>query len=563
MKKIISILLTLIVAIGILPLTAFAADPSPIIDTSPLLSIDNKSAYKGMDKPYSAGYIPSVQNGTALVVIPLVATPGTITGDVTITVNLGEPSSSPFVFGNYDQTVMLEDNKVNNETATQSSYLVSLSLPMIPDRVNGRYPVIVTAQYVKASDSTTYSQAFTVYVTVTDGIDPNASPAPTPTPTPVPTEAPVHQPKLIVEGHTITPTDVMAGGTFALNVTLKNTSDSQSVQNIKITAKGDTTDLIPEDDTGSTYIQKIGSGKTADFLVKMQVRPDAKPGPQKVLLAIDYENSKATAFTTSEEIIVQVKQPIRLEYDQPTIPESVNSGDTITISMNLMNMGKSTLYNVRCTLEAPGLIPEGSIFLGNMESGTSKTGDIYVFVGTLDIAGMDMSGDETSGADLSGESDSDSAPAALEPAAAVPGLSVQSRSKVKSSVEAESKEVIISEEAVDEIILPDDASGPVDPAEYGDAVQIGQYGPSEGKIIITYEDEYGQEYSQEVGFMTVINPPVIQPVITDEEVTEEPATVSQWWISVIIAGGIAAGLIAFLKIRNKRRMLLEDQDEDE
>lgn len=348
----------------------------------------------------------------------------------------------------------------------------------------------------------------------------------------------------------------MAGGTFALNVTLKNTSEGQSVQNIKVTTKGDTTDLIPMEDTGSTYIEKIGSGKTKEFLVKMQVRPDAKPGPQKVLLAIEYENSKATAFTASEEIIVQVKQPIRLEYDEPTIPESVNAGDTISISMNLMNMGKSTLYNVRCALEAPGLIPEGSVFLGNMESGTSKTGDIYIFVGTIEMTGTDT-GEDTSGESSDTSGASGAVPAAVEPAAVAPGLSVKSRSKAAISTEAESKEMVIAEEAADGMPIPEDAAGPAD------AGMDAQYGPTQGKIIISYEDEYGQEYSQEVDFTTVINPPVIQPVNTDEEVTEEPDTVSQWWISVIIAGGIAAGLIAFLKIRKKRRMLLEDENEDE
>ena len=334
-------------------------------------------------------------------------------------------------------------------------------------------------------DGVDCSQSFTVYVTVTDGKDPNATPAPEPTPTPEPTEAPRPQPKIIVNSHTVTPADVMAGGTFDLRVTLRNTSESQSVRNLTVTAKGDTTDLIPAGDTGTEYISKISSGSTAEFDVEMQVRPDAKPGPQKVLLSIAYENSQATAFTAEEEIIVQVSQPIRLEYDEPSIPESLNAGDTVSFSLNLMNMGKSTLYNVRFELQAPGLIPEGSAFIGNMESGTSQTGDVYVFVGTLDRT-------DSPGADSEG-----------------------------------------------------------------------QYGPTQGSITIICEDEYGEEYTQQIDFSTVINPPVIQPAVTDEEEMEEPETVSQWWISVIIAGGIAAALAAYLYIRRKKRRLLEDEAEDE
>jgi hypothetical protein len=304
-------------------------------------------------------------------------------------------------------------------------------------------------------------------------------------PTPEPTEAPRPQPKIIINSHEITPADVMAGGIFELTATLRNTSESQSVRNITVTAKGDTTDLIPAENTGTEYISKIGSGSTADFNVKMQVRPDAKPGPQKILLTIAYENSEATPFTTEEEIIVQVKQPIRLQYDEPSIPESLNAGDTVSFSLNLMNMGKSTLYNVRFELEAPGLIPEGSAFIGNMESGTSQTGDIYVFVGTLDMTDSPDGGDD------------------------------------------------------------------------------GQYGPTQGSLIITYEDEYGEEYTQQIDFETVINAPIIQDIVVDEEDMEEPGAMSQWWISVIIAGGIAAALAVYLYLRKKKRRLLEEEAEDD
>ena len=386
-------------------------------------------------------------------------------------------------------TIALQDNPVGDGSVTFPSYLVSLSLPMIAGRINGRYPVGVNTSYMNM-DGVQCSQSFTVYVTVTDGKDPNAEPTPTPEPTPEPTEAPRPQPKIIVSNHTITPAEVMAGGTFDLEVALRNTSESQSVRNITVTAKGDTTDLIPAGDTGTEYISKISSGSTADFNVTMQVRPDAKPGPQKILLTIAYENSEAAAFTTNEEIIVQVKQPIRLKYDEPSIPESLNAGDTVSFSLNLMNMGKSTLYNVRFEVQAPGLIPEGSAFIGNMESGTSQTGDIYVFVGTLDMTDtMDMT----------------------------------------------------------------------DSPDGGDA---GQYGPTQGSLIIIYEDEYGEEYTQQIDFETVINPPMIQTMMDEEIDMEEPETVSQWWISVLIAGGAAAGIIIFILIRRKKRRLLEESEDD-
>jgi len=43
------------------------------------------------------------------------------------------------------------------------------------------------------------------------------------------------------------------------------------------------------------------------------------------------------------------------------------------------------VYNVRCELSAPGLIPSNTAFIGNMEAGTAATGNMDVFIGTKDM----------------------------------------------------------------------------------------------------------------------------------------------------------------------------------
>ncbi len=51
------------------------------------------------------------------------------------------------------------------------------------------------------------------------------------------------------------------------------------------------------------------------------------------------------------------------------------------------------------------------------------------------------------------------------------------------------------------------------------------------------------------------------PVNPDDQ--KKPDTVSQWWVSVMIAGAIAAGLIVFLRIRKKKHMQTEEEHEDD
>ncbi len=129
--------------------------------------------------------------------------------------------------------------------------------------------------------------------------------------------------------------------------------------------------------------------------------------------------------------------------------------------MNLMNMGKSTLYNVRCTLNAPGLIPQGSAYIGNMDPGTSKSGDLYVFIGTKDMTPTTDAATPTAEAATATEE----VPTATGEAATATGESTANTS------------------------APDNSN---------------QYGPTQGKITISYEDEYGKQYSQDIDIATTI-----------------------------------------------------------
>lgn len=497
MKRAGIIILSILTALCVTAGTAFAAGGDAVA-----LTIDNKNLYAGMDRAYSSGYIPAVESGTAKIVLPLVPVQEIKNSSINITADLGDPATSPFVFGNYDKTITLQEYAVNNNTGKAKAYLAELALPLISGRSNGRYPVTINAQG-QLKDGAAFAQSFTLYVTVTDGADPNAHPTGGGIQPPdtgggdsVPPDGgsaggdmggasggggadePKPQPRVMISNYSVNPSPVLAGQEFELSITLQNTNDKQPLNNMKVTVSGETADVIPMGETNSFYFKKVKARETVALSTKMKVQETAEPKPQKILLHIEYEGDKAAAFTSDESVIVQVKQPIRIEFDEPEIPKEVNAGDTMSVSFNVMNMGKGTVYNVRAELEAPGLVPEGSLFIGNMESGSSKKGDMYVFIGTLD-------------------------------------------------------------------------------SEFGGGDN--KYGPTGGKITISYEDEYGEVSSQEMDFMTTINPPVINAPQEEEE--EKPQTQSQWWISVIILGAVIGGVLGiryYLKKRKEKKA--EDED---
>jgi len=481
MKKRWKCLIAILIAIWIwIPSVVFSATDGGV------LSVDNANRYEGMDKPYSQGYLPKVSDGKVHIRLPLVASSALLNDMITVTPNLGDPATSPFVFTNLEKTVKLAEHAVNGGEKKVSSYLIDLTLPLDANRVNGRYPLLFHVKYATA-DGTQYEQTFTLHVTISDRKDPN--PSPTPVPTPEPTPKPIPQPKVIVSQYEVTPETVTAGEEFDVSFTLKNTSDRVNVQNLKITLKPEGTDLIMAEQSNTRYLKSLGKGKSKKFSFHMKARQDAQPKPQKLIISLEYEDDKATAISGSEEMTVQVKQPIRIEFDSPNIPASVNAGDTFPINLNVFNMGRGMINNVMCKVEAPGLIPEGNSFLGHMEPGSSKTAEIFVFVGTKNMSSSDEG--ETTETDADGE----------------------------------------------------------------------KYGKVSGIILVSYEDEFGQEYKEEIPFDTNINPPVVPEPSPEPE--EEQPKASQWWVSIVIAGLIIVGLtvgIVWKQKKQRERIRIDEAD---
>ena len=130
MKRI-SIFLIALALFLIMPLTVLAEEES-----GATFQIDNTHVYEGMDKAYKDGYTPAVKDGIATIMLPLV-TNGEITGNViTATPGLGDTSSSPFIYRNYQKTVNLGNNAVDGGALTVPSYLVRFDLELASGRIN-------------------------------------------------------------------------------------------------------------------------------------------------------------------------------------------------------------------------------------------------------------------------------------------------------------------------------------------------------------------------------------------------------------------------------------------
>jgi len=344
------------------------------------LVIDDKNIYPGMDKAYENGYMPIVADGKVQIVVPLLAVNGAaLQNQIRVSLNLGDASGSPFVFQNFSKTISLAPQPVQGSDVPVDVFLIQAELQLLETRYMGRYPVTVKVEWQDDSGDSRVLD-IPLFVTITDGIDPNITPTPMPDPPPIPVEKPKPAPKIILSRIELSEERLTAGGTIEASVTFLNTSTKQDISNIKITVNPDSLDLSILGGTGSFYIDKIASEEEATIVFTVAAAAQTKAETKIVTIDVEYEGANAAAFSETERIRIPVHQPIKLDYDKPQIPQFASVGDTLNVSFNLMNLGISTIYNARVSVEAPGFIPDKSLFFGQLDSGSSKQQEMYIFI---------------------------------------------------------------------------------------------------------------------------------------------------------------------------------------
>ena len=367
-------LLTLFALLLMIPSAALAAGSAVI------LGIDDANLYDGMAKTYSQGYTPTVANGVATIVLPLVTT-GSISGSTIVaTPNLGSVETSPFVFGNYQKTVALGTQSINSGAGTSDCYYVRFDLSLNSTRKNGTYPVVITIEGLDLSGNT-IEQNFTTYVTITDGATDSGS-TDNSSSSGGGSGVTSSKPVLVVTACAASPDVLKSGDTMHIDLTVKNVG-RRTANNIRVTITSDDTNLVLLNEYSAPYLRGLASNKEAEFAFDMQAMPKTLGGMHTMTIAITYESASNVSFTETATFRVTVDQPILFSHDKVELPEKVTSGESFSLPVNAYNTGLTAIYNVKCALEVPGLI-SASAYLGNLEPQQSSDKTMSVFATTID-----------------------------------------------------------------------------------------------------------------------------------------------------------------------------------
>ena len=426
------------------------------------LEIDTENIYDGMDKAYEDGYVPKIQNGMTYLVLPLLSNGEIHNNEIKVSLNLGSSASSPFEIANYEKTFKLEKVKPKNSDEKVELFLVEFDVKLSSSRTNGVYPVTVNVAGFDDSGNP-ITCIYTIYVTITDGKSSE----------PVQTypETPTAEPVVYISNSVVEPAKAMAGEEFTLTLTLKNSLTTKSVKNMLVKVDTGNLHINLREDTNIFQVDKIVAGGETTLTLRFSTDASIPAGKYTLNFNFNYDSSKTLNLSSTGTAIVEIQQPANMELVMPRFSQSVTVGETIPLSLQVMNMGRDKMYNVRCVVSGYGFAPANTGYIGTMDAGSSATTEIELYIIALNASKGNENG-----------------------------------------------------------------------SQYGDTV---------GTITLIYEDENGEECSQETQFETSVNRPIVEITQTEPEAEEEKAA-GQWWIAVLGLGGVILG-IGFILIRKKAK----------
>lgn len=352
------------------------------------ITIDTAKKYEGMDASFSKGYEPTIEGNTMYLVIPFIAEKEIQNNRITVGVEFEKEENSPFYFQNYKKKVKRTEDGI---------YLYQCKIKLKEERISGQYPLTLSVQ---AKDSQgTLNQKFTIYVEITSDkkeVEENQI-EDIPEQQMIPEEPVVpeisnsleqepeksHQPRVMVDSNSLQGGSVEAGSSNTWNITAKNCSSKQSIENIKVTLLCENKDVSFE--KNAWYFEKIGTGGKMDLSQNISVGKKAPAEPVSVQLQFEYEDSKGNSYTSAETVNISINQPQQADIINLSFPESVYASDSSSLTFQIQNTGLAVIYNAKVRLEGKGLFPDKELFIGNVEAGAAIDGEIPVFAGTLDM----------------------------------------------------------------------------------------------------------------------------------------------------------------------------------
>ena len=194
-------------------------------------------------------------------------------------------------------------------------------------------------------------------------------------------------PRVIVRGFTTVPDEVQAGENFELNIVIENTSKRTAVNNMELDLTGTVAGkdeassyaaFLPTSGANSFYVERIPAGGTKQLSMEFTAKADLEQKPYVMDIKMQYEDDEANPYEGSASVSIPVHQISKFDTSTPDVePSSIEVGEQSDITFNIYNTGKTKLYNVSVSVNAPSL-EFALAYLGGIDSGGTGNVDLMV-----------------------------------------------------------------------------------------------------------------------------------------------------------------------------------------
>lgn len=359
--KIKSILAVLLTAVFLMPFFPALAEEAAAF------AIDERAVLQGMKRSYLQGYEPSVSKSrnTMTLYVPIAseAAEGSIQAEIIL------PDNVPSPFPPQEMRV--------NAKPEDGLWLVYFKLDLHEDRVNGDYPAILRVTGAD-KDGGSLSADIPYVFHIRDG-------APS-------TEA-------MRLSLTEMQSELNVGEEGAISVLLTNPCSTVAYEQITLRVSDATGDVLPQE-ADTLYLPDLAPGAQYPLRLPVTVLANASVEPHSLKFEFSW-TALNQPITQVENYTLPIAQEIRLEQGGISMPSTVVAGDSFTIGLPLMNMGRADVINVLVSASLPGITDKQSVLVGTIKPGDTKQAQITIttskdavgdYSGTLSVEGTDNDG---------------------------------------------------------------------------------------------------------------------------------------------------------------------------
>lgn len=333
-------------------------------------TVDDTMVLRGMDRSWKQGYTPGISKGKWVMVLPVRAAEKC--ESLRAELILADEGTTPF------KRQAMAVSGIKEEPGV---WTVRFSLALLADPKNADYPCVIRLKG-KTPDGKerTADLPYTVQIR---GCKEN-----------------LEKTQLRIEG---VEADLSVGEEGIVRVTLANPCAAADYENLEMKVTDAAGHILPRDAEVLT-VGNLGIGESLTVEYPVTVTEKASVAPHVLKLEMNWTALGKDVSQTWNHT-VSIRQEIRLEQGGLKMAKSVTAGDSLAVTLPLMNMGKADVVNVLATVSMPGISERQSVLVGTIQPGETKQAQLVLsparnvsgdFSGTLTVECTDQDGNPES-----------------------------------------------------------------------------------------------------------------------------------------------------------------------